>query len=127
MVSFGVARFGNAALTWDDVVELACKLPDVAVATAYGAPALRVKSKLLTRLRPEDDSLVLLDVPPDERDMLLEINPRTFQSTPHYDGYPIVLARLAAIEAGTVRTFLERRWRNIAPKRTLALLATQRQ
>jgi hypothetical protein len=106
-------------LTWNDVVKLGSELPEVAVSTSYGTPALKVRNKLLTRLRPEDDSLVLLDVPVEEREMLIEMNPRIFHTTPHYDGYPTVLARLSAIEPETLRTFLERRWRNVAPKRAV--------
>lgn len=109
-------------MTWNDVVKLASELPEVALSTSYGTPALKVRGKLLTRLRPEDDSLVLLDVPVDEREMLIESNPGTFHTTPHYQGYPTVLVRLAAVEARTLRVFLERRWRNIAPKRAAKLL-----
>ena len=107
-------------MTWNDVVRLASEFPDVVPSTSYGTPALKVKGKLLTRLRPEDDSLVLLDVPVDERAMLMEANPAVYHATPHYDGYPIVLAYLASIEPGAVQNFLKRRWRNIAPKRAVA-------
>ena len=85
-------------MRWDDVVQLVEDLPDVVVGASYGTPALKVKAKLLTRWRTEDNSLVLLDVAPDERDMLIEANPATFHTTPHYDGYPIVLARLEMLE-----------------------------
>jgi len=107
-------------LTWDDVIRLASDLPGVTVSTSYGTPALKVGGKLLTRLLPEDDRLVLPDVPVDERALLIELNPRIFHVTPHYEGYPIVLASLAAVEPEVVRAFLERRWRNIAPKRAIS-------
>ena len=81
--------------------------------------ALKVRGKLLTRLRREDDSLVLLDVPVEEREMLIAAEPRIFHTTPHYEGYPTVLVHLSVIEAATVRAFLERRWRNIASKRAV--------
>jgi hypothetical protein len=106
-------------MTWEDVATLACELPEVEPSTSYGTPALKARGKLLTRLRPEDDSLVLLGIPIDEREMLIEAAPHRFHVTPHYDNYPIVLLRLAAAEPETVRAFLERRWRSIAPKRTV--------
>ena len=109
-------------MTWDDVVTLASELPGVEVSTCYGTPALRVKGKLLTRLRPEDSSLVLLDVPVDEKEMLIEMRPDSFHTTPHYDGYPAVLARLEAVEPPVVRRFLERRWHRVAPKALRRLL-----
>jgi hypothetical protein len=103
-------------MIWDDVVKLASDLPGVAVSTSYGTPALKVRGKLLTRFRPDIDSLVLLDVPNDERDMLMAAEPAIFHTLPHYEGYPAVLAHLRTIDAVTLRGFLERRWRNVAPK-----------
>lgn len=103
-------------MTWDDVCRIGLGLPGVEVSTSYGTPALKVKGKFLTRLRPEDDSVVLVDVPFEEREMLLETAPEVFWLTEHYRDYPSVLARLAAIEPGTLKAFLERRWRNVAPK-----------
>ena len=51
--------------------------------------------------------------------MLIEAEPTVFHTTPHYKDYPSVLARLEGVDPGSVRTFLERRWRNVAPKRTV--------
>jgi hypothetical protein len=113
-------------MTWDEVVTIASALPEVVVSTSYGTPALKVRGKLLTRLRPEDDSLVLLGVPPDERDMLIEADPGTYHTTPHYDGYDIVLARLASLTPQAARSFLERRWRDVVPKRMVAAWEAQR-
>ncbi|WP_375462025.1 MmcQ/YjbR family DNA-binding protein [uncultured Enterovirga sp.] len=107
-------------MTWDDVVALARTLPEVEVSTSYGTPALKVRGKLLTRLRPEDDSLVLPDVPLEEREMLIAADPVVFHVTPHYDGYAIVLARLSALKAATLTPFLERRWRAVGPKQLVA-------
>jgi len=106
-------------VTWDEAVAIGSALPEVELSTSYGTPALKVRGKLLIRLRPEDDSLVLLDTPMDERDLLIEADPQTFHTTPHYDGYPAVLARLASLDAPTLRRMIERRWRNVAPARLL--------
>jgi hypothetical protein len=76
-----------------------------------------VNKKSLTRLRQEDNSLVLLEIPFDEREMLMEAEPSTFHITPHYRDYPTVLARLESIDPGSLRNFLERRWRKVAPKK----------
>jgi hypothetical protein len=107
-------------MTWEDVVALGRRLPEVEVATSYGTPALKVRRKLLTRLRREDDSLVLPGVGADERDMLIEADPRVFHTTPHYEGYPSVLARLGPLAPAQLSPFLLRRWRAIAPRRYVA-------
>lgn len=104
-------------MTWEDVRAIALSFPGVEESTSYGTPSFKVKGKFLTRLRLEDDSLVLVDVPLDEREMLIEAEPATFHTTPHYDDYPSVLARLATLHPGSLRAFLERRWRNVAPRR----------
>lgn len=104
-------------MTWDEVVRLGRTLPEVELATSYGTPALKLRGKLITRLRDEDDSLVLIGVPSDERTMLIEAAPDLFHVTPHYAHYPAVLLRLAAADADTLRPFIERRWRALAPKR----------
>ena len=104
-------------MTWDEVRAIALSLPGVEEATSYGTPGFKVKGKFLTRLRTEDDSLVLVDVGFDEREMLMEAEPATFHTTPHYKDYPSVLARLATVDPGSLRNFLERRWRNVAPKK----------
>lgn len=106
---------------WNDVVELAmARLPAVETETSYGTPALKVRGRLLTRYRPEDDSVTLHDVPPEEREMLIAADPAAFHTTPHYRDHPIVLARLAAVPPEVLLRFLDRRWRAIAPKRLVA-------
>ena len=101
-------------MTWEDVVAIGQRLPGVEEGTSYGTPALKVRAKFLTRLRHEDDSLVFTDVPLDERELLLAMEPELFHITPHYQDYPAVLARLSRIDEATAFKFLERRWRSVA-------------
>jgi hypothetical protein len=112
-------------MKWSDVVALAQEFPGVVEGSSYGTPALKVRGKMLTRLRDEDASVVLPDVPPEERAMLVESTPAVFHFTPHYQDYPIVLARLSRISRRQLHHFLYRRWRNIAGKRLLEAHAEQ--
>ncbi len=84
---------------------------------SYGKPAFLVEKKFFTRLRAEDNSLVLFVGSIDERDMLIEAEPTLFHITDHYKNYPTVLARIAKLDAKTLRGMLERRWKEIAPKK----------
>jgi hypothetical protein len=106
-------------MTWDEVREIALSFPLVEESTSYDTPSFKVKGKFLTRLRPEDNSLVLVDVGFDEREMLMEAEPAVFHITPHYKDYPSVLARMERVHPGSLRNFLERRWRDVAPKRVV--------
>ena len=104
-------------MTLDEMREIALSFPGCVEGTSYGRPSFLVNKKFFTRLRREDDSLVLLEVPFDEREMLMEAEPETFHFTAHYKDYPSVLARLQTLHPGSFRNFLERRWRKIAPKK----------
>jgi len=97
--------------------EICLSFPEVTEGSSYGRPSFLVNKKFFTRLRHEDNSMVLLEVPFDEREMLMEAEPATFHVTPHYKDYPSVLARLESIDPGSLRNFLERRWRKMAPKK----------
>jgi hypothetical protein len=106
-----------AGVTAAKLREIALSFPGTAVGTSYGKPSFLVMGKFFTRLRDEDDSLVLIVGSIDERDMLLESDPKLFHITDHYRNYPAVLARRQRIDAAVLRAMLERRWRTIAPKK----------
>ncbi len=110
---------GIDPVRWSDVVELALKWPEVSEAVSYGEPSLKTRKRLLTRRRVDDDSLVLLDVPAEERDHLIEIMPDVFFIEPHYASHDIVLAKLANIPNDILERLLKRRWRSSASKRAL--------
>ena len=51
---------------------------EVEEGTSYGRPSYKAFGKFLTRLRDEDDSIVLGCVDFDEREMLCDAEPETF-------------------------------------------------
>ena len=104
-------------MTEAEMDAIAMSFPMVEKGMSYGRPSYKVNGKFFTRLRREDDSVVLVDVPFDEREMLMEAEPQTFHFTAHYKDYPSVLARIATLHPGSFRNFLERRWKKIAPKK----------
>jgi hypothetical protein len=104
-------------MTVDEMREIALSFPGVTEGSSYGQPSFLVNKKFFTRLRRDDQSLVLLEVSFDEREMLIEAEPATFHFTAHYKDYPAVLARVGTLHPGSFRAFLERRWRRIAPKK----------
>jgi hypothetical protein len=103
-------------VTFDDVRKIALAWPEVEDGTSYGTPALKVPKKLLARLMEDHESLVMLGVPLDERDMLIESQPKIFYFTDHYRDYPIVLIRLSKAKRAIVEPLLRRRWRELASK-----------
>ena len=97
--------------------KIVLSLPGTSEGTSHGKPSFLVAGKFFTRLRREDDSLVLVVGSIDERDMLLESDPSLFHITDHYRNYPAVLARRSVIDVPTLQGMLERRWRVIAPRK----------
>jgi hypothetical protein len=105
------------ALTKAQVKKIVLSFPGANESTSYGYPSFQIEKKFLMRLRAEDNSLVLIVSSMDERDMLIEAEPKLFHITPHYKDYPAVLARLEHLDEKTLRGFLEHRWRKIASKK----------
>jgi hypothetical protein len=105
--------------SWEDVIEIGTRLPGVELGTSYGTPALRVRGKGMCRLRTNPDALVLRVSDMGEREALLQSQPDVFFSTPHYDGYPYVLVRLAAVDPVELEELLEEAWRVRAAKRVV--------
>ena len=54
-----------------------------------------------------------------EKDALLNLDPETFFTTDHYNGYPAILIRLAEIDVDELRGLLVAAWRTRAPKRVV--------
>jgi hypothetical protein len=106
--------------------KLALSFPEAHEKLSYGQPAIFIAKRFFTRLRSEDNSIVLFVDTIDERDMLLEADPKTFFITDHYRNYPYLLARIAVIDAKALRGMLERQWRKIAPKKLVKEIDAER-
>jgi hypothetical protein len=103
-------------MTYDEMKAIVLAFPGTEEGVSYGQPSFKAYGKFFTRLRGDDQSLVISGVHFDEREMLMEAEPRTFHLTAHYKDYPIVLARMGSLHPGSFRNFLERRWRTLAPR-----------
>ncbi len=95
-------------MTFDEVASAALPLPGVSLGTSYGTPAIKVGTKLLARLREDGD--LALKVEDGLRDALLEQQPEVFHTTPHYDGYPMLLVRLEPADPAQIVGLVERAW-----------------
>jgi hypothetical protein len=106
--------------TWEDVVAIGSRFPGLEPSSSYGTPSLKVRGRFVCRLRTNPDALVLRVVDLGEREALLQGEPDTFFSTPHYDGYPAVLVRLERVDPVELAELIEDAWRLQAPKRLVA-------
>lgn len=98
----------------DTVREIGLALPEVEASTAYGAFALKLRTKLLactaTNKAAEPSSL-MVRLPFAERDRLINEQPDVFYLKDHYAPYPCVLVRLPSIGREALRDLLGDAWR----------------
>ena len=81
--------------TDEDVRELALGLPADEGEALLRDAGLPRQGPLFARLRTDPDALVVWT---DEKELLLGAEPDKFFTTPHYDGYPMVLVRVEAVD-----------------------------
>jgi hypothetical protein len=87
-------------LDFDTVRELGLALPDVVDGTAYGAPALKLRGKLLACIptnRSAEPNSVVVRIAIEQRAELLRQQPHLYYITDHYAPHPTVLVRLSRI------------------------------
>jgi hypothetical protein len=68
--------------SWATVCRMAPERPGATQGTSYGAPALHVKERFLTRLK-EDGETMAIRMEFTERDILLGLAPAVFYLTDH--------------------------------------------
>ena len=101
--------------TEDDVRRIALALPFTTEKPSYGTPGFRAKDKLFARLKEEPDVLAIWVAHEQEKLAMVEAEPAKFFTTPHYDGYPMVLVRLSTVEEVELTELITESFRLRAP------------
>ncbi len=117
--------------TWDDVASLVGELP---LGEERSPREWRVGKKLIAWERPlrksDHEALSARGIEPPQGDILgvrvsdegvkfalIADEPQVYFTTPHFDGYPAVLVRLAEIDESELRELIVEAWLTQAPKR----------
>lgn len=98
----------------------AAALPEVELGTSYGKPSLKVAGKQFVGNRGDGDASMPL--PPDLKEMLLQVAPEIYHETDHYKGTTWLLIRMSAISDEELTQRLTDAWRFRAPKKLAASL-----
>jgi hypothetical protein len=115
---------------WDDVRRIALSLPETSERTSGDVPQWRVRDKLFAWERPlrrGDLEALGDDAPADPplaarvpdlgaREALIADAGDIYFTTPHFDGYPVVLVRLDRIDVPELDELLTEAWLARAPK-----------
>lgn len=107
-------------VTEADVRRLALALPETTERPSYGTPGFRVRDRLFARIHQDPGLLVVWCADVIEKEALLDSDPGVFVTTPHYDGYPLVLMRMEAVGPDQLEALLAAAWRVRAPARLRA-------
>jgi hypothetical protein len=107
-------------VTEEDIRRVALALPGTAEKPYNRLPAFRVRGDLFIRIHELPDAFLVRCAGLEERNELLQAEPRKFFITPHYDGYPAVLVRLSQVDLDEMTELVTESWRVSAPKRLLA-------
>ena len=116
---------------WDDVRELALRLPEAEERLSRGLRQWRVRDKLFVWERPlrRSDLEALGPAAPDgpilgarvehevAKQALIADDPDVFFTTPHFDGYPAILVRLDRIAREDLEEVVVEAWLARAPNR----------
>src|SRR4051812_41168693 len=125
---------------WDDVRQIALALPQTSERVSRENLQWRVKDKLFVWERPlrRSDLQALGADAPDgpilgarvehvgAKEALISDDPGVYFTTPHFDGYPAILARLDEIGVKELEELIVEAWLNRAPKRAVDAYLAER-
>jgi hypothetical protein len=118
-----------AGLTFRDVRRIGLALEGVEEATAYGAFCLKVNKKMIACVainKAVEPNTLMIRMPIEQRDALIEEQPEVYYLKPHYEPYPCLLVRLSKVHRDALRDLLQGAWRQAsakAPRRSAAARA----
>ena len=94
------------------------KLPGVELGAHYGLPALKVGGKAFVTVK--NNETIVLTIPIDRKEQLMEMAPEIHFQTDHYIGWPSLPLRITAIGDEELQQRLIEAWQYRAPKKLLA-------
>ncbi|NEI73343.1 hypothetical protein GR212_27695 [Rhizobium lusitanum] len=93
-------------------------LPGVEPSAYYGLPAFKVGGKAFVTVK--NNETVVLSLPVDRKEQLIEMAPDIYFQTDHYVGWPSLPLRITAIGDEELKRRLIEAWRYRAPKKLQA-------
>jgi hypothetical protein len=100
--------------SFETVRAIAKSLPEVEEGTAYGAPAIKLRGRLLACIashKSAEPNTLVVRVSFEQRDAMIADDPETYYLKDHYVGYPCVLVRLARVRRDALTDLLQAGWR----------------
>jgi hypothetical protein len=120
-------RHNRPMATWDDVRRIVGELPETAEASprnwrvrkkliAWERPLRKADYETLGADAPDGDILAARVADEGVKFALITDDPQVYFTTPHFDGYPAVLVRLAEFGVPELEELITEAWLAQAPK-----------
>jgi hypothetical protein len=103
-------------LTKTEARKIALATPGASEGPYFGKPAIFVGEDYLCRVHDKEAALVLRSGSMEMREVMLEAEPKLFYITEHYRNFPVILARLSALDKKTMKELLAARLLRLAQK-----------
>ena len=104
-------------VSYDEIRAIALGLPGAFEQASYGGrPSWRTKARMFAWIRDDPEALVVWVDAEEEKQALIAAEPDKFFTTAHYDGDPIVLVELDAVDDQDARELVTESWRLRAPR-----------
>lgn len=104
--------------TESDLRRLCTGLPGAYEQSSYnGTPSFRTKARVFARILEDGERVALWVSDADEKLALVAADPPVYSTISHYDGYPIVLVSLGAVDLDLLRGLVTTSFRLRAPAR----------
>ena len=110
-------------MTFEDVRRIGLKLPGAEETRYYRMPALKVRDEVFvvrTSHPSAEPNSISVAVGFKRRDRLIAEKPAVFYLKPHYEPYPVVVARLDCIERAELQKILAAAHRAVSSGRVVA-------
>lgn len=109
-------------ISHEDVRRLALDMPGAFERSSYGGrPSWRTKARMFVWIRDEPEALVVWVESEEDKHAMISSEPDKFFTTPHYDGHPIVLVRLEAVDVDEATELIIESWRQRSTKTAVKL------
>lgn len=106
-----------SVITEEDIRVIAGSLTGAFERESYGGhPSWRTPARMFAWIRDDPQALVVWVEALEVKEALIAADPGKFFTTSHYDGQPIVLVRLEAVEIDEARELVTDSWRVRAPR-----------
>ena len=94
--------------------KIALAIPGAEERLWFNKPSVFLHDRFLAKVHDKEEAMTLQVASIEMRDVMLDADPKLFYITDHYKNYPMILARLQALDSKTLKDMLVARAAQLA-------------